>query len=68
MRYKLGKSINVACAMKEKTQAELASYIGRSEATVSKYCNGKLKPSYETVDLIAEFFDMAMSDFIKLGE
>ncbi len=67
-RFKLGKAINVACAMKEKNQGELAKFIMRSETTVSKYCNGKQKAAYDTVDLIAEFFGMSMSEFVKLGE
>jgi len=64
----LRKSVKVGFALKGGNQQLLAMHIDRSEATLSKYMNGKTVPSFNTVLSICEYFKVPMSDFCKWGE
>lgn len=64
----LGKSIKVACAMTGKTQIDLAERMNTTEQTVSNWVNRKASPSTLKLEVMAVYFDMSVSEFIKNGE
>lgn len=45
------------------TQSELASKLGVGKSTVSMWENGKRDPDYETLEMIADFFNVPISTF-----
>ena len=49
---------------KNKTQADLAEYMGVSQATVSNWCNGIKMPRMDKIDKICEFFGVVRSDLM----
>ncbi|MBY8882321.1 helix-turn-helix domain-containing protein [Actinacidiphila acidipaludis] len=49
------------------TRKKLASQIGVSEGTVSHYVNGRVRPSFETLLRIADFFNVSL-DYLVHGE
>ena len=63
----IGKSIRVACAMKDMTQKELAEASNISDATISYIVNGK-SCKEQMLKNIAGAFEMKVSEFIALGE
>jgi|TARA_R110000851_G_scaffold135594_3_gene271078 transcriptional regulator with XRE-family HTH domain len=64
----IGKSIRVACAMRDMTQESVSKQSNISESTISKLVNGKSACKQATLELLAKTFDMAASEFIALGE
>jgi DNA-binding XRE family transcriptional regulator len=64
----LKKSIKTGFAIREKNQQELAKFIGKKQATVSYYTNGRIDPPLSVVVKIAEFFGVKTSAFIEWGE
>jgi transcriptional regulator with XRE-family HTH domain len=63
----VGKSLKIALAQREITQAELAEKIGVSGANLSKTAN-TATASGTTIDKLAKGLDMSASEFIALGE
>lgn len=63
----VGKSLKVALAMKEITQAELAKRMGLTHTWVSALAN-KPKASTATIEALATQFEMKVSEFVALGE
>lgn len=47
----------------ELSQAELANKLGLAKSTVSMYEVGKRQPDFETLELIADFFNVDMNFF-----
>lgn len=47
-----------------KTQADLADYMGVSQATVSNWCTGRKVPRMDKIDKICEFFGVERSDLM----
>lgn len=45
------------------TQQELATHIGISKSTISMYENGQREPDFETLEKIADFFNVPMNTF-----
>lgn len=41
---------------KNKTQAQMADFLGCSQQTYSRYENGKAQMSYQTLDCLADYF------------
>ena len=64
----LKKSIKTGFVIREKNQQELAEFIGKKQATVSYYANGRIDPPLSVVIKIAEFFGVKTSTFIEWGE
>jgi len=64
----LKKSIKTGFAIRENNQQELAKFIGKKQATVSYYANGRIDPPLSVVVKIAEFFGVKTSAFIEWGE
>lgn len=63
----VGKSIKVALVKKEMSQQDLAEKLNVSKPYVSQLA-GKAHAGMGTVVLLADAFDMKVSEFVKLGE
>lgn len=50
------------------TQQELASSLGISKSTISMYENGNREPDFETLESIADFFNVPMNTFFPNGK
>ena len=44
------------------TQDELAKTIGISRVNYTRYENGKVRPDYETIIKIADYYDVSLDD------
>jgi DNA-binding Xre family transcriptional regulator len=65
----IGKSIKIACAQKSMKQIELAESLGLTPITVSRMANNKGEAlRKETLEELANVFEMPVSEFIALGE
>ena len=63
----VGKSIKVALAKKDMNQQDLAAKLKVSKPYVSQLA-GKEHAGMGTVVLLADAFDMKVSEFLSLGE
>lgn len=63
----IGKSIKVALAKKDMNQQDLAEKMKVSKPYVSQLA-GREHAGMGTVVLLADAFDMKVSDFVALGE
>lgn len=54
--------------MTGKTQIDLAERMNTTEQTVSNWVNRKASPSTLKLEVMAVYFDMSVSEFIKNGE
>ena len=50
---------------KNRTQLELAEYLGVTQATVSNWCNGIKMPRMDKIDTICEYFDVKRSNLMS---
>lgn len=64
----LAESTRVGLAKKQKSQRWLAGELGVSVQFVSFICTGRKTPSISMLSVIAEVFDVSVSEFIKWGE
>ncbi|MBH09782.1 MAG: hypothetical protein CMG74_05380 [Candidatus Marinimicrobia bacterium] len=64
----LKKSIKTGFAIRDKNQEQLAKFIGKKQATVSYYANGRIDPPLSVVVKISQFFGVKTSTFIEWGE
>lgn len=60
-------SMKIAMAKREWNQAKLAEVTGLSSTAVSRLANNQ-NWTCESLKMIANTFDMKVSDFVKLGE
>lgn len=65
---KFGKNLKYWLEYREKTQADLASYMGVSTSTVSNWCNGIKLPRMDKVDKICDFLTIDHSDLMESGD
>lgn len=63
----IGRSIKVALAKRDMKQIDLAKSMGCSVAYISKICRSK-ESGIGTIQKLADFFGMQVSEFIALGE
>ena len=49
------------------SQAELADKLGVAKSTISMYEVGKREPDFETLEAIADFFNVDMNFFVREG-
>lgn len=63
----IGRSINVALAKRDMKKADLAKSFGWSAAYVSRICRSP-EMGMGSIQKLAEFFGMQVSEFIALGE
>jgi putative transcriptional regulator len=62
------KSINrirVALAEQERSNRWLAEKLGKTDATVSKWCSNKMQPSLETLVEVAKVLDVDVSELLN---
>jgi len=62
------KSINrirVVLAESDRTNRWLATKLGKTEATISKWCGNKMQPSLETLTTIAQVLDVDISELLN---
>jgi len=62
------KSINrirVALAEKERSNRWLAEKLGKTDATISKWCGNKMQPSLETLVEIAKVLDVDICELLN---
>lgn len=60
----IAKRIQHYMEAKNKTQADLAEFMGVSQATVSNWCNGVKMPRMDKIDRICEFFGVSRNDLM----
>lgn len=58
-------NINTLLSKYDKTQAELATYMNVSQATVSNWCKALKMPRMDKIDRICDFFHCTRSDLIE---
>lgn len=58
---------NISKLLREKnrTQLELAEYLGVTQATVSNWCTGVKMPRMDKIDAICQFFDVKRSSLME---
>ena len=52
----------------DKTQADLAKYLGCSQQTYSRYENGKVQPTPETLEKLALYFGTGVDYLLGLTD
>lgn len=63
----IGKSIRVALAQKDMTKTDLAAKLGIHLTGISQFSNRECVKS-ETIQKLANVFEMKVSEFVALGE
>lgn len=53
---------------KNRTQLELAEYLGVTQASISNWCNGIKMPRMDKIDLICDFFGIRRSQLMGLDD
>ena len=61
----IAKNINKYLNSRNKTQVDLADYMGVSQATVSNWCKGIKTPRMDKIDKICDFFNCKRSDLME---
>ena len=61
----IAKNISVLLEHSGKTQADLADFMGVSQATVSNWCKGTKLPRMDKIDRICEYFNVNRSDLME---
>lgn len=61
----IAKNINRFLNARNKTQVDLAEYMGVSQATVSNWCKGIKTPRMDKINKICEFFNCKRSDLME---
>lgn len=61
----ISKNILKYLEIRNKSQAELAEYVGVTQATVSNWCNGIKMPRMSKIDMICEFLEINRSDLMN---
>lgn len=55
-----GKNLRYLRQINKQTQSELAQAVGLSYSTISMYERGERKPDFETLEVIADYFNVTM--------
>lgn len=63
--FDLGRRIQNLLNLKEKSQSDLARYLGIKASTVSQWISGKANPTYDKLESIAHFFRMSLPDLVS---
>lgn len=56
--------IKAVLAEKKKTSKDLAKHLGKTEATVSRWCTNDVQPSIETLYEIAKFLKVPLRELV----
>lgn len=65
MAFDIGKRIQYLLDAKDKTQTDLARYLGLKSAAVSQWISGKALPTLDKLEPMAHFFRMTLPDFVS---
>ncbi|GAB5526501.1 MAG: helix-turn-helix transcriptional regulator [Roseivirga sp.] len=69
MRKKRHNRIKAVLAEKNKTSKDLAKHLGRTEASVSRWCTNDVQPQLNTFAKIADFLDVDIRElFVRTKE
>jgi transcriptional regulator with XRE-family HTH domain len=60
----IAENITKLLRLKNRTQLELAEYLGVTQATVSNWCTGVKMPRMDKIDKICEFFSVNRSELM----
>lgn len=58
----IGKKLRELRTQNELTQAKLSDLLGISRVNYTRYETNKVRPDYETLIKIADFFDVSLDD------
>lgn len=61
----VAKRLNYFLEINEKTQNDLAEYMGVSQATISNWCKGIKLPRMDKIDRLCAFFNINRSDLME---
>lgn len=61
-KFGFGQRVKLARKKKRLTQTELATAIGKKEATIRKYENGTIEPPWKIIEQIASVLDVSPFD------
>lgn len=61
----IARNITKQLKLNNKTQGELAKYMGVSQATVSNWCKGVKMPRMSKIDMICNYFNIKYSDLMN---
>lgn len=56
--------IKSALAEKNKSSKDLASHLGKTESTVSRWCTNEVQPSIETLYEISKFLEVDIRELL----
>lgn len=63
--FDLGRRIQNLLNLKDKSQSDLARYLGIKASTVSQWISGKANPTFDKLESIAHFFRMSLPDLVS---
>ena len=63
----IGQRIKTMRLSRGMTQADLAKSIGQSQASITMYETGKREPDFETLEALADVFNVPMVSFVDGG-
>lgn len=63
--FDLGKRIQSLLDEREKSQSDLARYLGIKPSTISQWISGKANPTFDKLETIARFFRMSLPDLVS---
>lgn len=61
----IAKNISYYLESHNKSQLELAEYMGVSQATVSNWCRGEKMPRMKKIDMLCKYFNISRSDLME---
>ena len=61
----IAKKLSYYMSIYDKSQQDLADYIGVTQATVSNWCKGLKMPRMDKIDKICSFFNISRSDLME---
>lgn len=61
----IARKISYLLSINEKSQQDLADYMGVSQATISNWCKGVKMPRMDKIDKICTFFNCNRSDLME---
>ena len=61
----IAKKLSYYMSIYDKSQQDLADYIGVTQATISNWCKGLKMPRMDKIDKICSFFNISRSDLME---
>ena len=67
-REQVGQMIKTMRLSRNMTQKDLARALGQSESSIAMYERGKREPDFETLETLADIFNVPMSAFLPADD